>query len=59
MSQYQLRERLAYVIAKKHKLSPFRASKILLNLNPKNAIQAYKTFVLMNEAEKYQRTFFF
>ena len=58
MTQYQLRERLAGVIANRRAIPVPYASQMLLFLNPKNAIQAYKEFVMMSEVEKYQTVFF-
>ncbi len=58
MTQYQLRERLAGVIAKKHGIPLPYASKTLFFLDPINAIQAYKAFVYMNEEDKHRMMFF-
>ena len=58
LSQFKLRERLAGIIAKKHGLPLPYANKTLFFLNAKNAIQAYKSFVMMNATEKHRMMFF-
>lgn len=58
LSQFQLRERLAGIIAKKYGIPMPYASKTLFFLDPVNAIQAYKSFVMMDAAEKHRMMFF-